>query len=405
MDDKKRWMQNLFRYEFNDLVTSTHPLKNIKAIEAIKGCRTAEMGVSYFTCRDRHEVYERAHSCRHRSCPLCSEQSKQKWIEAEKSRLFDCPHYHVVFTVPHEYRVLWHYNEAWFTRTLFKLSSDTLLTLLKNKKHGGLTPGILMSLHTWGRQLNWHAHTHCLVTAGGLDQGDHWKSLDEYLLPIRLVKRFYRSRFQSAVRDAFVSGELQLPPDQSERQFWQSYRQVYKKEWSVRIEERYDHGKGVMLYLSRYLRGGPLNPEQLQSCNAKRVSFKYKDHRENRIKTLELKRDEFTRRVLLHVPVTGMHTVRHYGLYASAAKPKRERCCQVWGTISKGSSLSSAEVIEKVLLCKVCGNPAKRTHSIWRSERKGISLIKESAFDLVQQDDEAHQAKELRSRDPCNLVA
>jgi hypothetical protein len=29
-------------------------------------------------------------------------------------------------------------------------------------------PGLLMSLHTWGRNLSMHPHLHCLVTAGGL---------------------------------------------------------------------------------------------------------------------------------------------------------------------------------------------------------------------------------------------
>ncbi len=49
---------------------------------------------------------------------------------------------------------LWRYNEALFARILFKASQETLLQLLVQQRHGGVTPGILIALHTWGRQLH-----------------------------------------------------------------------------------------------------------------------------------------------------------------------------------------------------------------------------------------------------------
>jgi hypothetical protein len=45
------------------------------------------------------------------------------------------------------------------------------MTLLKDRRYLGAMPGILMSLHTWGRTLSLHPHLHCLVTAGGLRDG------------------------------------------------------------------------------------------------------------------------------------------------------------------------------------------------------------------------------------------
>lgn len=303
--------------------------------------------------------------------------------------------------MPHQYLALWQYNEAWFTTTLFNVSSDTLMTLLQSDQYHGVTPGIVIALHTWGRQLNLHPHTHCLVTAGGLTKAGEWRSIDDFLLPGRVVRSLYRGRFQGALKRAFESGELVLPPDMNAAAFWRLYREAYQKTWSVRIEERYDHGKGLMLYLARYLKGGPLNPAQIKYCDADQAVLYYKDHRDQRIKPLRLRTQELLRRLLLHVPVTGAHTVRHYGLYASSAKAKREYCYQLFGNLAAFDDSSGVSKEEMVILCRRCGAPMRHTHSVYRRWRKGISYNKTGSFDRVQQDGEAPLENVARARDPC----
>jgi hypothetical protein len=39
-------------------------------------------------------------------------------LAAWKERLLDCPHHHIVFTVPHELIPLWRYNKREFADTL-----------------------------------------------------------------------------------------------------------------------------------------------------------------------------------------------------------------------------------------------------------------------------------------------
>ncbi|HFE36935.1 MAG TPA: hypothetical protein ENK06_00770, partial [Gammaproteobacteria bacterium] len=119
---------------------------------------------------------------------------------------------------------------------------------------------------------------------------------------------------------------LILPPDQTETSVQQLIKGLYKKQWSVRIEEKYSHGKGVLLYLSRYLRGGPFKAQQIRSMDSEHIRFSYKDHREKRQKILTLSIDEFMRRILMHIPEPRIHTLRHYGLYASQARTARETC-------------------------------------------------------------------------------
>lgn len=400
-----RLIQNIFAAFKSHLDTSPQPLKNRKAIHAITHCRTREMGLSYFTCSDNHVGIEQYHSCRNRSCFLCAQKKRLEWVEAQKKRLFNTPHFHVVFTLPHEYLSLWRYNEALFSQLLFKASQNTLRELLGDEKYGGITPGILMALHTWGRQLTLHPHTHCLVSAGGLNNQGEWKALGEYLVPGGVIRSVYRGKLQALLRDSVKSGNLKWPPDMSLGQFWGTYSSLYKKPWCVRIEDRYDHGKGVLLYLARYCKGGPINPKQIRSIDKKQIELSYLDHRDKRVKRLQLKPNEFLRRLLEHVPALGIHTVRYYGLYASAAKKKHALCLEVLGSLSGFKVASSDSLITMLLYCKTCGKPSTLSCQTWPSKKgKGNSIYRVYRFDLadgfIQQADECRPGSALRGGDP-----
>ncbi len=133
-----------------------------------------------------------------------------------------------------------------------------------------------MAMHTWGRQLTLHPHIHCVVTAGGLDPQEQWKSTGKHLLPYRQIKALYRGRFQARIKEAYEANELTLPPDHARRDFHALYKAAYSKSWCVRIEEQYAHGKGVLVYLSRYLKGGPIHPSQIVRCDNEQIGFRYK---------------------------------------------------------------------------------------------------------------------------------
>ncbi len=397
MSDKL--LQNIFCSQEKYLDSIPQALKNRKAIYAIQNCRTENMGTSVYSCKDNHTPIKQHHSCRHRSCYICAQKSRLQWIESQRKRLFDVPHFHVVFTLPHEYLTLWQYNEALFTKILFKASQKTLMELIGDDKHHDVTPGILMALHTWGRQLDLHPHTHCLVTAGGLNAKAEWQSIDKFLLPSEVIKRFYRGTLQSLLRDAFAANELILPPSINEGAFWQLYRAAYAKSWCVRIEDKYDHGKGVMLYLSRYLKGGPVNPKQIREVSNDAVVFNYLDHRDKHVKPLRLKMEEFLRRVLMHVPAMGKHTVRFYGLYATCSKQRHTRCVSELGDLTKVRGIPGLTLQDMVLFCSKCGARARLNYRLWNRHQKGNSINKEKsgrgcAGGHVQQNDEPDNARE-----------
>jgi len=380
-------IQKIFQSYLPQLKNKKLPLKDIKAIEAITTCRTLENGYNYLACPEGHEDKITPHSCRHRSCSICSNKGRYEWIEAEKKRLLNCPHHHVIFTLPHEYIELWQYNRKWFTKSFFKACRDTLIELLGDARYLGVTPGILMTLHTWGRQVNMHPHIHCLVTSGGYCSGE-WKSTNkDYLLPIKVVKSLFRGKMQAYIKQAFIEGTLRLPPNLKPCEFNRIHRSLYKKEWSIRIQEQYKHGQGVVLYLAKYMKGGPINPKQILSCNHQNTTFAYKDHRTGKVKTLKIATKELIRRILWHVPETGVHVVRHYGLYASRSQKIRKLCSDMLG--SHAYLFKSSSITEKVEInwcCGICGSVMNHIYTVFKGYRDENSYNKESSLRIVQQD-------------------
>lgn len=245
-----------------------------------------------------------------------------------------------------------------------------------------------MAMHTWGRKLNLHPHIHCVVTGGGLTSAGEWKETGEYLLPGRQVRALYRGRLQAKIKEAYKADDLQLPPDHEARDFWRIIKTAYSKTWCVRIEKQYAHGHGVLKYLSRYLRGGPIHPGQLVRCDSQRIGFRYRDHRQKRTKVLELKPMEFVRRLLLHVPEPGQHMVRHYGLYAGAARQKRNQCREEIGGLLEAHE-PDKESNHQSMICRGCGAVLRLKWALFPRRRKGNSYKVESMAEWhVQQVDE-----------------
>lgn len=370
-------LQSIFQQSF-DAYASDHKLalKQHKAAHAIKTCRTVEQGGHVQRCPDGHEEHIQYHSCRHRSCPQCNGFPKEQWIQKQHQRLLTTNHYHVIFTLPHELLSLWQYNTRWFTQALFKVVSDTLLTLSKDKKHLGGTPGLLLSLHTWGRNLSLHPHIHCLITGGALTTDGQWQvARNNYLFPSRVVRALYQGKLLSAIERGLRSDLLTIPPLTNRVQLTKCLRQLYQKKWNVRIQPPYAHGKGVLSYLSRYVKGGPLSNRRLTSANEDHVDFRYTDHRDGKTKTLSLDTSHFLDRLLDHIPEPRQHVIRHYGLYGHQANKKRQQARACLGQAEPESivEMDWQDYVQQFSkgdggLCKQCGKPLVR----------GCQLVKNS---------------------------
>lgn len=305
------------------------PVRVVHAARSIRRCRTAALGWHSARCPQGHVEHTRYNSCRHRSCPQCGAARAQRWLDAQTARLLPCRHVQVVFTVAHELVVLWQYNRRSVADALFRAARDTLLQLLGQERHLGAEPGVVLGLHSWGGNLSAHLHLHALVTGGGLGRDGQWRSCKrQFLIWGPVLRKVFRAKFLDRLERLERRGDLSLPagPDAVRRLLEDSTH----KDWNVRVEKPYAHGRGLAVYLARYLRGGPIKNHRLVTFDGTTVTFEYRDHRRPDRRgrpsreRVGLPVASFIDRLLQHVPLGGTHMVRSYGLYAAAKKQQLE---------------------------------------------------------------------------------
>ena len=330
-------------------------LSQHKAAVALMKCRTEAMGGHELTCPNDDYQTKCYHSCRHRSCPRCQGGANHHWLEKMKSRLLACPHYHVVFTLPHELNALWSYNRQWCQDRLMRSATETLRQLLSDERFLSAEPGMVAALHTWGRTLSFHPHVHVLVTGGGMT-GVQWRAArQDYLVPAEVLKAKFRGKWMHWLSHAYEAGELRLPPDWSEGYWLRLRKGLWRRKWNVRIETQYRHGRGVAVYLSRYVKGGPIKDTRILNANSRHIRFQYQDHRDGRHKLMSLAPGRFINRVLWHVPVPGRHVVRYYGLYAQKADRGYRRARALLGAEAVPAQDEPAREAAQPR-CPVCGH-------------------------------------------------
>lgn len=350
-----------------------HP-REARAAWCIANCYTGAMGSHVLACPQGHYALEQAHACRHRSCPRCAERPRQLWADAQLARLLPCPHFHVVFTLPHELLALWEFNRERFTQVLFDSVRESLLALLADPRHLGATPGVLMALHTWGRNLSHHPHVHALVTAGGWSPGRGWLATrGAWLLPLKPLRRLYAGKLLAALRALLEAGQLRLPPALPPAHCAGLLGRLHRKHWNIEIRAPYASGRGVTLYLARYAKGGPLPRERPLLLRDAQVSFEYRDHRDGRARSLTLGAGEFISRILWHAPPKGIHCVRHAGLYATAARG-HHRCAAIALSLPHAPAASRPPpMLAPPPLCPHCARPLQRVASAPPQRRREIS--------------------------------
>jgi hypothetical protein len=211
------------------------------------------------------------------------------------------------------------------TTLLFQAVRDTLGTLLADPTYLGAQPGILAALHTWSQTLVLHPHVHCLVTGGGLTPAGQWVAVRHgFLLPARVVMAVFRGKMVDAILQTFARGALALPEARRPQQLVNLLNRLghpRQTKWHVRIMERYRHGAGVVTYLARYLRGGPIKNARLVAWDGEHVTFSYRPRSEETDggkpapQRMTLPVADFLQRWLLHVPVPQTRVVRSYGMY------------------------------------------------------------------------------------------
>jgi len=289
-----------FMIKYGDTVLPGH----LKAMNAIRHCRTPDSGELYVKCPDCHHSQWQPMSCGHRSCPKCQNHVVSRWIDRQQAKLLPVAYFMVTFTLPYELRSLTRHHQKVVYSILFNCVSSTLKDFGLNPKNLGAKIGMTMVLHTNSRKLDFHPHIHVVMPGGGIDKRRRqWKKKrQKYLFNQDAMSKVFRARFLAALNEAGLSIPRNIP-----------------SEWVVDCKHV---GKGItaLKYLSRYLYRGVISENNIVSNQDGEVTFKYIESKTGNTLYRTLKGEDFLRLIIQHVLPKGFRRVRDYGFLHSNAK-------------------------------------------------------------------------------------
>ena len=289
------------------------PAEQRAAVRAIRRCRTPALGGQLYRCACGKEHYA-YHSCNHRACPRCGREDAAAWLAQQQTRLLPLPYFLVTLTVPEELREPIRAAQTVWYGALLQEAAGAVQDLAAQPKHLGAEVGLSALLQTWTRDLRYHPHVHLLVPGGGLTaEGLRWlrvKDAQFFLPQVKLAARF--------------KGRLKAWLQQAEPELLKAVpAKVWWVKWVADIQP-VGSGEAALKYLAAYLCRPPLHESQIESWNAQRVTFRYREN-DGQARRCTVSAMEFVRRFLQHVLPRGFQRVRHYGWRAAAAKAKWER--------------------------------------------------------------------------------
>jgi hypothetical protein len=316
------------------------------AMTAIESCRTAALGGHVERCGDCGHQRVSYNSCRNRNCPKCQGLARAQWLEDRQAELLDVPYFHVVFTVPTEIEVIAFQNQIVVYDILFRAASETLRTIAADPKHLGAEIGFLAVLHTWGQALTHHPHLHFLVPGGGIaPDGKSWVPCRPgFFLPVQVLSSLFRGLFLHYLGKAFAAGELNFFSAHRHLQEPAAFRRylapAYNARWVVYTKRPFAGPAQVLDYVGRYTHRVAISNNRLVSMDDGKVSFRWKDYRDdNRQKTMTLPGEEFIRRFLIHVLPDGFHRIRYYGFLGNCHRARKLALCRdLLGTAPAGAA-------------------------------------------------------------------
>lgn len=294
-----------------------------KVFTNLSQCRTEALGYHKDKCDNLEcgHVHISYNSCRDRHCPKCNGVKREKWVCLREEDLLPVKYYHVVFTVPDKLNTLFLEQSVKLDNLLFTSAWETIKKFGLDHKHLGAKMGMTCILHSWGQNLAFHPHIHCIIPAGGITMSNKWKHTHQhgkYLFPVKALSKVFRGIFTDGLIALEKQGDIHLEcPFDPQKKYLHPF---YEKKWVVYAKLPMHNARQVVNYIGRYSHRIAISNHRIKEVSAGKVKFSWFDYRTSKPGTIELSAEEFLRRFSLHILPAGFMKIRHYGILSSRNK-------------------------------------------------------------------------------------
>ena len=158
-----------------------HPRKSvIENVDKMIHCGDPSFGGAMYGCSHCGKLKFVPFRCHSRFCPTCGNKYSMERTTSISFKMIPAQHRHCVFTIDENLRIfflndrslldcLFHAVESVISRMFFRLN-----------KSKNFTPGFVLVLHTFGRDLKWNPHIHCLLSEGGFSNDGFWRNVRHF---------------------------------------------------------------------------------------------------------------------------------------------------------------------------------------------------------------------------------
>ena len=303
-------LQDIFKDHYEEMLYILHPRKSvIENVDRMINCGDPSFGGAMYGCTQCGTLKFVPFRCHSRFCPTCGTKYSIDRTTSMSFKIINAQHRHCVFTIDSELRHFFLENRKLLGLLFDAVQSVIFRAFFKDNKSECSTPGFILVLHTFGRDLKWNPHIHCLVSEGGIGNSGLWRP-----------KKYFDYTF---LRNAFRTALLDL----MEKKLGSSFKKV-----KARCYKEHEHGfyvyakpnkcnpKIVAKYIGRYLGRPVIATSRIDRYDGETVTFHYNRHEDNRLITESVPVMEFIQRLIQHIPEKHFKQIRYYGLYAGNHK-------------------------------------------------------------------------------------
>lgn len=326
-----------FHHQFSHRIIRPEIDKNV---DSFLKCGSYDNGYLFYSCPNCHKFHISAFTCKSRFCPSCAHKYRDSRALVMSSKCVDSEYRHIVFTIPEELRIYFLLDRS-LLNLLFKAVNQVFKFILKNKYKKyynlGFNHGFMCALHTFGRDLKWNPHIHCLMSE---------------ILINKLGKAVKYSYFHYAsLRKSFMKCLLDLLYNEiNTKEFYQLKCYLYKHKdngfyvYAPKIQlDSFKHNqvKSLVEYVTRYASHPPMSEARITDVNYETdtVSYYYDPHEDDDIVDDKLKRGRqyitesvftFIGKLITHIPPTKFHTIRYYGFFSNRSTTPTDKVSKLF---------------------------------------------------------------------------
>ena len=274
------------------MIYTLHPRKSvIENVDRMINCGDPSFGGAMYGCGKCGTLKFVPFRCHSRFCPTCGTKYSIDRTTSMSFKLINVQHRHCVFTIDSELRHFF-LEDRELLGLLFEAVQSVILRMFhKDNKTEKFTPGFILVLHTFGRDLKWNPHIHCLLSEGGIGNSGLWRA-----------KTHFNYTY---LRNAFRTALLNL----MEKKLGSSFKKVKAKCYKEHKDGFYVYAKPnkcnptvVAKYIGRYLGRPVIATSRIDAYDGENVTFHYNRHEDDQLVVETIPVMDFIARLIQHIP-------------------------------------------------------------------------------------------------------